>query len=169
MAGKHYDRAAEDIGNIVNMVTSMSASPTSRWRRDYYVTGLGLTRDPFLNTGARLMWINVGASQFHLPTGEPDVVRGDHRAGGARSRGAARAARRVRKFLEGTKFDFRETNDCVETVCPWGNRINVHAPDAEPLRPHRARHALCRVRRAPGHRGTDRALLSRDGRGAGRR
>ena len=35
----------------------------------------------------------------------------------------------MRKPLEGTKFDFRENNDCVETVCPWGNRINVHAPD----------------------------------------
>ena len=35
----------------------------------------------------------------------------------------------VRKFLEGTKFEFRETNDCIETVCPWGNRINLHAPD----------------------------------------
>src|SRR5262249_11992104 len=35
----------------------------------------------------------------------------------------------LRKPLEGTKFDFRESNDCVETVCPWGNRIHVHAPD----------------------------------------
>jgi hypothetical protein len=35
----------------------------------------------------------------------------------------------VRKPLEGTKFDFRESNDCVETTCPWGNRINVHTPD----------------------------------------
>ncbi len=36
----------------------------------------------------------------------------------------------VRKPLEGTRFSFRESNDCVETVCPWGNRINLHAPDA---------------------------------------
>jgi hypothetical protein len=38
---------------------------------------------------------------------------------------------RVRKALAGTKFDFRESNDCVETVCPWGNRVHVHAPDPE--------------------------------------
>jgi hypothetical protein len=38
---------------------------------------------------------------------------------------------RVRKALAGTKFDFRESNDCIETVCPWGNRIHVHAPDPE--------------------------------------
>ena len=36
---------------------------------------------------------------------------------------------RVRKALTGTKFDFRESNDGVETVCPWGNRITVHEPD----------------------------------------
>src|ERR1700684_3582595 len=37
---------------------------------------------------------------------------------------------RVRKALDGTKFDFRESNDGIETVCPWGNRITVHTPDA---------------------------------------
>ena len=35
----------------------------------------------------------------------------------------------MRKAFGGTRFDFRETNDCVATVCPWGNRINVHTPD----------------------------------------
>jgi hypothetical protein len=96
---------------------------------DYYVTGLGLTRDPFLNTGARLMWVNVGVNQFHLPTGEPDILRGitglvvpDHAA-------LLDRLTQIRKPLDGTKFAFRESNDCVETVCPWGNRINVHAPD----------------------------------------
>jgi hypothetical protein len=35
----------------------------------------------------------------------------------------------ARKFLEGTQFSFREAGDVVETTCPWGNRIRVHAPD----------------------------------------
>src|SRR5262249_20727030 len=35
----------------------------------------------------------------------------------------------VKKHLEGTKFSFRETNDGVETICPWGNRLTVHEPD----------------------------------------
>ena len=37
----------------------------------------------------------------------------------------------MKKPLEGTKFEFRESNDGVETVCPWGNRITVHEPDVE--------------------------------------
>ena len=129
MADKRNDPARPRISATSSISgTSTSASPTSIWRR-YYVTGLGLTRDPFLNTGARLMWINVGMSQFHLPNGQPDVVRGV--TGLAVPDRAALLERlaQVRKPLEGTKFDFRETNDCVETICPWGNRINVHTPD----------------------------------------
>ncbi len=37
----------------------------------------------------------------------------------------------ARKALAGTKFDFREGNDCVETICPWGNRIHMHTPDED--------------------------------------
>jgi hypothetical protein len=129
MADKQYDRSTQDLGNIVNLGHLNVCITDQHLATHYYVTGLGLTRDPFLNTGARLMWINVGMSQFHLPNGQPDVVRGVTGLG-VRDRAALLdRLTQVRKPLEGTKFDFRETNDCVETVCPWGNRINVHAPD----------------------------------------
>ena len=129
MAEKQYDRAAQDLGNIVNIGHVNVCITDQHLATHYYVTGLGLTRDPFLNTGARLMWINVGMAQFHLPMGQPDVLRGI--TGLVVPDRAALLDRlaQVRKPLEGTKFDFRESNDCVETVCPWGNRINVHAPD----------------------------------------
>ena len=129
MADKQYDRSTQDLGNIVNLGHVNVCITDQHLATHYYVTGLGLTRDPFLNTGARLMWINVGMSQFHLPNGQPDVLRGV--TGLVLPDRAALLDRltQVRKPLEGTKFDFRETNDCVETVCPWGNRINVHAPD----------------------------------------
>jgi catechol-2,3-dioxygenase len=130
MPEKHYDRAAQDIGNItgighVNVCISDQHLATS-----FYVTGLGYTRDPFLNTGAGNMWINVGMSQFHLPMGTPDTLRGV--TGLVMPDRAALLERlaRVRKMLKDTKFDFRESNDGVETVCPWGNRIHVHEPDA---------------------------------------
>ncbi len=129
MADKEYDRSSQDLGNIVNLGHVNLRITDQHLAADYYVTGLGLTRDPFLNTGARLMWVNVGISQFHLPTGEPDVLRGV--TGLVVPDRAALLDRltKIRKPLEGTKFAFRESNDCVETVCPWGNRINVHAPD----------------------------------------
>src|SRR5205823_12582960 len=76
MAEKEYDRATQDLGNIVNLGHVNVCITDQHLATHYYVTGLGLTRDPFLNTGARLMWINVGTAQFHLPMGQPDALRG---------------------------------------------------------------------------------------------
>jgi hypothetical protein len=129
MADKQYDRATPDIGNIASLGHINVCITDQHLATDYYITGLGLTRDPFLNTGTGNMWVNVGISQFHLPRGEPDVLRGITGLV-VPDRGALLARLvQVRKPLEGTRFAFREANDCVETVCPWGNRINVHAPD----------------------------------------
>ncbi len=66
----------QDLGNIVNLGHVNVCITDQHLATHYYVTGLGLTRDPFLNTSARLMWVNVGMSQFHLPMGQPDVLRG---------------------------------------------------------------------------------------------
>src|SRR5580693_2005553 len=107
MTQQQYDRAAQDIGNIVGIGHVNVCITDQHLATHFYVTGLGYTRDPFLNTGAGNMWVNVGMSQFHLPMGKPD------------------------KALDGTKFEFRESNDGVEAVCPWGNRVIVHTPDVE--------------------------------------
>jgi hypothetical protein len=129
MAEKIYDRKAEDLGNIVNIGHVNFRVPDQRPATSFYITGLGLTRDPYLNTGVRLMWVNIGMSQFHLPTGGPDVLRG---ATGIVLPSRAELLNRltdVNKLLEGTEFGFRETNDCVEVTCPWGNRFDCHEPD----------------------------------------
>src|SRR4030088_3820192 len=76
MEQRQYDRASEDIGNIVGLGHVNTAIPKQRLSTLFYVTGLGLTRDPFNNTSTDNMWINVGQSQFHLPTGRIEVLRG---------------------------------------------------------------------------------------------
>lgn len=131
MQQKKYDRAAEDQGNIVGIGHVNVCITDQHHGTDFYVTALGYTRDPFLNVTARNMWINVGMSQFHLPMGSPDVLRGVVGLVSPDRAGLLDRLTQVRnsKQLDGTKFDFRESNDCVETVCPWGNRIHVHTPD----------------------------------------
>jgi hypothetical protein len=129
MPTQNYDRTAQDTGNIVNLGHVNVCISDQHLATHFYVTGLGLTRDPFLNTGAGNMWINAGMSQFHLPMGKPDVLRGVIGLVVPDQAALLNRLSRVRKALENTKFDFRESNDGVETVCPWGNRITLHAPD----------------------------------------
>ena len=130
MTEQTFDRTTEDLGNIVDLGHVNVTVIDQRVATAYYITGLGLTRDPFLMTGTNNMWANVGRSQFHLPT-RPDaqVIQGitglvipDREALLARLAG-------VREELNDTQFDFNETNDAVETTCPWGNRVDCHAPD----------------------------------------
>jgi hypothetical protein len=131
MQQERYDRAAEDTGNIVNLGHVNVCIDDQHVATHYYVSGLGFTRDPFLNTGARNMWINVGMSQFHLPMGTPEVLRGVIGLVAPDREALLERLTHVRKALAGTQFEFRESNDCVETVCPWGNRIHMHTPDQE--------------------------------------
>ena len=42
----------------------------------FYISTLGLTRDPFMMTGTNNMWVNAGRTQFHLPDGNPQRFRG---------------------------------------------------------------------------------------------
>ena len=125
-----FDRTVEDLGNIVELGHVNVTVPDQRLATIFYVSGLGLTRDPYLMTGLDNMWINVGRAQFHLPARGAQVVRGT--TGLVIDGTEALLARlaRVQKDLAETKFSFGETNDGVEATCPWGNRIRVHAPDA---------------------------------------
>ena len=109
-----YDRAAEDLGNIVALEHVNTRIPDQQLATAFYVSGLGLTRDPYLMTGTDNMWVNVGRSQFHLPTSKPEVLRG--RVGivvPGREALLARLAR-AKKALDGTRFGFSEHQGFVE-------------------------------------------------------
>jgi hypothetical protein len=127
---KNFDRAAENLGNSVHLEHVNVQVPDQRLAQLFYAVGLGLTRDPYLMVSDTNMWINVGRSQFHLPTGAPQVVRG-HTGLVIQGRDALlnRLAGVSRK-LDGTKFGFSEHNDYVEAICPWGNRVRCYEPDA---------------------------------------
>ena len=109
-----YDRAAEDLGNIVALEHVNTRIPDQQLATAFYVSGLGLTRDPYLMTGTDNMWVNVGRSQFHLPSSKPQVLRG---CVGivipGREALLARLAR-ARRALDGTRFGFSEHEGFVE-------------------------------------------------------
>jgi len=118
-----FDRGAEDFSNIISLEHVNTRIPEQPPATLFYVTGLGLTRDPYLNTGIDNMWVNAGLQQFHLPNGEPQVLRGitglsvsDLQALGERLDGLV-------ERLKGTRFSYEIQSDRILCTSPWGNRL----------------------------------------------
>jgi hypothetical protein len=125
-----FDRSAEDLGNSVHLEHVNVTIPDQRLTQLFYGTGLGLTRDPFLQVDDTNMWMNVGRSQFHLPTGKPQVLRGRTGIVIEGREDLLKRLANVKPKLADTKFGFSEHNDYVQATCPWGNTIRLHEPDA---------------------------------------
>jgi catechol-2,3-dioxygenase len=126
--GKQYDRSAEDLGNIVGLEHVNLQVENQVQTTLFYISGLGLTRDPYLMTSVDNMWVNVGRSQFHLITGKPQRLRGRTALVIPDRTALLRRLENMRKPLEGTKFDFTEHDDHVEATCPWGNTFCLYEP-----------------------------------------
>lgn len=127
---KTYDRAAQSVGNIVEIGHVNFLIPDQQLATLFYVAGLGLTRDPVMMVSTDNMWVNIGKSQFHLPTGGPVFAPRTRTALVMPNRKALlERLHKVAGELKDTKFSFTESNQCVETTCPWGNRIRIHEPD----------------------------------------
>jgi hypothetical protein len=126
-----YDRSRQDLGNIVLLEHVNVTIPDQRPATIFYLSGLGLTRDPYLMAGIENMWVNVGRSQFHLPSRDAQVLRGRvglvlPDLGSLKER-----LKKVAPLLAETRFAWEERDGAVEATCPWGNRYRCHAPSPE--------------------------------------
>ncbi len=126
-----FNRATEDVGNIVEFGHVNLRVPNQQCAIIFYLMGLGLTRDPYLRTGIDNAWVNVGTSQFHLPVGPAEALRGV--IGLVMPDLDALMARltSIQPLLQDTRFCFSRNGMLVEVTCPWGNRIRVHAREAK--------------------------------------
>ena len=125
-----FNRATEDVGNIIEFGHINLRVANQQQAVIFYAMGLGLTRDPYQRVGIENAWINIGSSQFHLPTGRAEVLRGV--VGLVMPDLDALLARlgQIAPLLTGSQFSFERVGDAVHATCPWGNRIRVHAPDS---------------------------------------
>ncbi len=127
-----FDRATQDIGNIVLFehvnLTQPDQGPTTL----FYIVALGGTRDPFLMVGLDNMWVNYGRQQLHMPSRDPQPQQLRGTMGFVVPDLDALKARlaRVAPRLAGTPFAWRDCGTHVEATCPWGNRVRCHAPAA---------------------------------------
>lgn len=128
MQRSHY--AHDDTGNLVLLEHVNITIPDQRLATAFYVSGLGLTRDPYLMTGVTNMWINVGRSQIHLPEGDAQRLRGHVGLVVGKRQSLVARLRAVQPVLDGTAFGWAEREDHVEVTCPWGNRYACLDPDA---------------------------------------
>jgi hypothetical protein len=128
---KSYDRARQDLGNIVLLEHVNVTVPDQRPATIFYLAGLGLTRDPYLMAGIENMWVNVGRSQFHLPLRDPQVLRGHVGLVLPELDSLKERLKKVAPLLAETRFAWEERDGAVEATCPWGNRYRCHAPAPE--------------------------------------
>lgn len=124
-----YDRTTQDVGNIVELGHVNVRVPDQLLATVFYISGLGLTRDPYLMTGVDNMWANVGIGQFHLPVGPAQVLNGTTGLVLPDLDALERRLRGVTGRLHGTRFAFQRDGETIAVTCPWGNRIRAHAPD----------------------------------------
>lgn len=126
-----YDRSTEDLANVVGLEHMNVTVPDQRIATLFYIVGMGFTRDPYLVTGVVNMWVNIGRSQFHLPIGKPQVIRGRTGLVVPDLKALAESLKSVRADLKGTKFTFKAGPGYIDVTCPWGNKFRCHKPAAK--------------------------------------
>src|SRR5919112_2045884 len=124
-----FDRDAETLGNITMLEHINVEIPNQALASNFYLVGCGFTRDPYLFPGTNNMWVNIGKSQCHLPTGDALVFRGHVGIVTPSREQLLDRFAGVQKDLVDSKFKFKEHNDYVEATCPWGNKLHIHEPD----------------------------------------
>lgn len=128
MAKHSYNRASQDIGNIISMEHVNVTVPDQSLATFFYVNGLGFTRDPYVDFGPVNVWINVGEQQFHLPTNAPQVLRGHVGVVVPDLDELESRLGRIGRRLSDTRFTCKRTRQRLDVTCPWGNHIACYGP-----------------------------------------
>ena len=131
MSEKTYKRATQDVGNMLCMEHVNVLVPNQQMAIDFYIGGLGLTRDPYMMVDTDNMWANVGEQQFHLPTRGQQVLRGHVGLVTPDIEGLKQRLTRLKDKLVDTAFDCSVEGGYVAVTGPWGNKFRCYAPGPE--------------------------------------
>lgn len=107
----------------------------------FFMSGLGLTRDPYKRCDDTNMGVNVGLQQFHLPTSDRPTPSFPGEIGLLIPDLAGARERLTRLHDEGhfagTPFTLSGDDDCLDVMSPFGIRLRLHAvgriPFLQPL------------------------------------
>ena len=132
MSERQFDRSQEDVGNILQLEHVNLTVPDQGLAALFYVTGLGFTRDPYIDFGTFNMWVNLGEQQFHLPKADAQRFRGHMCVVVPDLDDLKKRLKFITKPMAGTEFSWSEADDHIALRCPWGNDIRAYAPGAFP-------------------------------------
>jgi hypothetical protein len=124
---KQYDRSAEDLGNVVGLEHVNVLVPDQGWR-PCSTSAAGADPRPLPDDQRRQHVGQCRQSQFHLPTGKAQVLRGRTAMVIPGRDLLVKRLENMKKPLEGTKFSFKEHDDHVTAICPWGNEYVLYEP-----------------------------------------
>lgn len=127
-----FDRSAEDVGNVLMLEHLNLTVPDQGVAALFYVTGLGFTRDPYIDFGTFNMWVNLGEQQFHLPKAQAQRFRGHIGVVVPDLKDLKKRLKFIAKPLADTEFGWEEKDDHIALSCPWGNAIRAYAPGIFP-------------------------------------
>src|SRR5258706_15954804 len=138
---KQYDRATQDVGNLVLVEHFNCCLEHQRLAILFYIVGLGATRDPYIFPGMENIWLNFGRTQVHMPSRAvpPKAERLRGTAGFVvpsldelrkRLEYAGKEMKRIVPDFP-NKFSFTVKESCIEATDPWGTRVRCHAPAPE--------------------------------------
>ena len=120
--------ATEDVGNIFAMEHVNVTVPDPGLATQFYIVGLGFTRDPFVLVGPENMWVNVGHQQFHLPSKPAQVIPGHIAVVIKDLEALKKRLKSLEPKLAGTRFGWSAEDGHVAVTCPWGNQFRCFAP-----------------------------------------
>ena len=121
-----YDRRTEDVGNVQLLEHVNLTVPDQGLAALFYVTGLGFTRDPYIDFGTFNMWVNAGEQQFHLPKAKAQIFRGHIAIVLPDLDDLKKRFKFIAKPMADTLFAWEEQDDYIAVTCPWGNQIRAY-------------------------------------------
>ena len=129
-----YDRSSQDVGNVLGLEHVNLAIIDRDLAERFYVSGLGFTRDPYVDLGLfGATWVNLGSQQMHLVlAAEAQRFRGSI---GLVVPDPAAVVKRLDRLVDRiplvaqSQVAHHQVDGQLIVTGPWGNTFRLHGPD----------------------------------------
>lgn len=122
---RRFERRGKDAGNLVFLEHINLRVPDQVLVTEFYVSALGMTRDPYYMVGTDNFWANQGEQQMHLQEGPAQHFRGEIVMVVGELEQVKKWLANPGRHLAETQFAWESHGDQIVATCPWGNRYRL--------------------------------------------